>query len=803
MSKDISIIPVPVTGTLSITNPTNNETFYLSSSTQIMAEIISNFNWTKVQFFMDNNLVGTDTTAPYTNSITFSTTGNKIIYAKALDGQGNELNSQNIIINVVNDPMVSITSPAMNANYMSGQNVQVTANVSSILPTKVEFYDQGVLFHTENSAPYDFTMNSPSVGTHSIVAKAYSSDGETFDSNAVDFMVTQTAQIPSVALLTPFDGGIYTINSTIGMSAVVSNMVATKVEFYDGNTMLHSESTAPYSFTWTGYSTGSHIIKARAYENQNVFYDSNMATITVQANSENDGMLCPDKDIVIANNGNDSNNCSLSAPCKTLHHALSLVDGIKTDIFLKNGTYFENGPYVLPENACIEGESKSGVMIQATGMGDMFNISRSDQTNGMLSTYQDEVNITLSNFTMDGRDGTNIAQGNEYGLYAQRVGGIHIQNVHARKFRFSAINVANQAGSQTVIAAAVRNIQIEDYYIEDSSKKRTGGEGSWSEGGINFLGRIEDVVIRNGQIDHNRGGYAMKFRPHKASGNEVTNVAMKNILIEENIFDTPGEAASYGAISLEFFHIPTDGVKIYDNWSKRQHFSLEFNNQRIASTATSNYVGVPLDYGYQFHVRGNIIQTLQGKTMELASSDTIVECNYFDARNNDNPPRFLGEFNIPDDHEIKNITVKNNVFETYQDVTGYDSKGAVQNFLWKNNLFVTGSPFVLHRQNYNIPGSAPYVGLITVQDNIFLASSNSNNSKVFGNTYNTTSVTGNVYYNYNDMNNYSNNTQISSNAGVYQGSGQRPFPYFSIENTYTGKGPKPAECVWTSPFTVN
>lgn len=55
----------------------------------------------------------------------------------------------------------------------------------------------------------------------------------------------------------------------------------TKVDFLNGNTVLYSDTRAPYSYTWDNVGAGSYTLKARAYDNEGATTDSATATITV------------------------------------------------------------------------------------------------------------------------------------------------------------------------------------------------------------------------------------------------------------------------------------------------------------------------------------------------------------------------------------------------------------------------------------------------------------------------------------------------------------------------------------------
>jgi len=106
------------------------------------------------------------------------------------------------------------------------------------------------------------------------------------------FSVSQTApappppppptNLPPVVSLTT-NGTAFTAPATITLTASASdpeNKMA-RVEFYAGTTLLGTDTTAPYSFTWTGVAAGTHALKAIAYDTQGASGTSSTITATV------------------------------------------------------------------------------------------------------------------------------------------------------------------------------------------------------------------------------------------------------------------------------------------------------------------------------------------------------------------------------------------------------------------------------------------------------------------------------------------------------------------------------------------
>jgi chitinase len=101
-------------------------------------------------------------------------------------------------------------------------------------------------------------------------------------------MVSVQGDSPPVVTLTqPTDGAIFASPATVNLAATASDAdgTVTKVEFFNGAAKLGEDTTAPYSFTWSGVAAGTYTLTARATDNLDATTTSAAATITVSANT--------------------------------------------------------------------------------------------------------------------------------------------------------------------------------------------------------------------------------------------------------------------------------------------------------------------------------------------------------------------------------------------------------------------------------------------------------------------------------------------------------------------------------------
>ncbi len=74
---------------------------------------------------------------------------------------------------------------------------------------------------------------------------------------------------------------------TLSASASDTGGTISKVEFYNGTTLLNTDTTSPYSYTWSSVAAGTYAIKAVAYDNAGASATSASATITVASATPN------------------------------------------------------------------------------------------------------------------------------------------------------------------------------------------------------------------------------------------------------------------------------------------------------------------------------------------------------------------------------------------------------------------------------------------------------------------------------------------------------------------------------------
>jgi Bacterial Ig domain/Secretion system C-terminal sorting domain len=96
-------------------------------------------------------------------------------------------------------------------------------------------------------------------------------------------------QSPTVSMTLPAHNSSYVTPASITLSATAADIDGTisKVQFFNGTTLIGTVTSAPYTFVWAGVTTGTYNITAKATDNGNAVTSSTAITVTVRATNVN------------------------------------------------------------------------------------------------------------------------------------------------------------------------------------------------------------------------------------------------------------------------------------------------------------------------------------------------------------------------------------------------------------------------------------------------------------------------------------------------------------------------------------
>ena len=184
-----------------------------------------------------------------------------------------------------NPPTVSLASSATTVTTASTVTLTATA-ADDVGVSRVEFYEGTTLLATDTTAPYTHAIafTAANNGSHGYTARAVDTAGQTATSSAVTVAVNiGTTDLPPTVSLAS-SATTVTTASTVTLTATAADDVGvSRVEFYEGTTLLATDTTAPYTLAiaYTAANNGSHGYTARAVDTANQTATSSAVTVSV------------------------------------------------------------------------------------------------------------------------------------------------------------------------------------------------------------------------------------------------------------------------------------------------------------------------------------------------------------------------------------------------------------------------------------------------------------------------------------------------------------------------------------------
>ena len=183
-------------------------------------------------------------------------------------------------------PTVSITSPTNNTVFPAPASItiQAIAGDSDGTVSKVVFYNGTRVLSTDTTSPYSYTWTNVATGSYTLKAVATDNKGTSTTSTVVNIVVNVP---PTVSLTSPANGSSFPASATVTLQATAADSDGTvsKVAFYQGSTLLSTDTSSPYSYSWANVPAGSYSLTAVATDNRGITTTSAAASITVRANA--------------------------------------------------------------------------------------------------------------------------------------------------------------------------------------------------------------------------------------------------------------------------------------------------------------------------------------------------------------------------------------------------------------------------------------------------------------------------------------------------------------------------------------
>ncbi len=188
---------------ISIMAPAANSQYTAPASIAVNATATDPENaMLSVDFYANQTLISSDTTAPYSATFGTSIAGTYSLTAVAHDADGGSTTSAAVIVRVGatnGAPTVSLSSPANGASFAAPATITIAANASDPENqlSRVEFYWETTLLSTDTSAPYSSLWTGVGAGSYSLTAVAVDAAGLRTTSTAVRFTVGSSTAVPA------------------------------------------------------------------------------------------------------------------------------------------------------------------------------------------------------------------------------------------------------------------------------------------------------------------------------------------------------------------------------------------------------------------------------------------------------------------------------------------------------------------------------------------------------------------------------------------------------------------------------
>lgn len=151
-------------------------------------------------------------------------------------------------------------------------------SISAGMTHSIALKDSGTVFAWGDNS---FGQCDVPPDTHTITATGTDSNGKVTVSDPITFSVDAP---PAVTVTSPTANAVFSAPASITLSATASDSDGnvTKVEFYANQTLVATDTTAPYSFVWNNVPAGNYTITAKATDNDGALTTSLGVPITVQ-----------------------------------------------------------------------------------------------------------------------------------------------------------------------------------------------------------------------------------------------------------------------------------------------------------------------------------------------------------------------------------------------------------------------------------------------------------------------------------------------------------------------------------------
>ena len=245
----------------------------------------------RVDFLQGATVVGSSTATPYLATWTNIPAGTYSLTARATDDRGGAAMSVpvSVVVRTANQPpSVTVTAPLDGAVYNAPAPIAMAASATDADGTvaRVDFVVDGTVVASSPPPSFQSTWVGPSVGAHTVIARATDNRGATRDSAPVRFTVNAP---PTVQVTSPAAGASFVAPATIRVTATATAMAGSivKLEYFDNGALVGTTavnaSTVSGSFDYLNVPAGLHALQVKATDAAGLWTLSAPRDVTVDA----------------------------------------------------------------------------------------------------------------------------------------------------------------------------------------------------------------------------------------------------------------------------------------------------------------------------------------------------------------------------------------------------------------------------------------------------------------------------------------------------------------------------------------
>lgn len=275
---------------VTITSPTNGAVYPARTTLTIIADPVdSDGTINRVQFVeVGGAYLGAAFNPPYQITWQNILPGTHRIKATVYDNRNASGESLEVSFIANESPGIAIIAPGQNTVFGAGSNITVTVTISDFEQaiTRADLIANGSVVasiaHPPAGVPVGIVWTNPPPGSHLLNAAVTDSYGATNIASTVSIFINLP---PTVELLAPTNGAIFTTDTPISLQAQASDSDGTinSVVFMNHNSAFGISTSGgnPYSFSWNNPPTGTHLIAAWVTDNYSASATSGPVSIRI------------------------------------------------------------------------------------------------------------------------------------------------------------------------------------------------------------------------------------------------------------------------------------------------------------------------------------------------------------------------------------------------------------------------------------------------------------------------------------------------------------------------------------------